>query len=506
MNIYPEELKQFCSTVSPIKLSVTKNSDEILVKSKLETSTSFLDIYDKVPLVLRYYCVIEDISEIPKCCCGNPVTFNKAYPNKGFGKFCSPSCSRSNKTVNKEILDLLKDRDWLYNERITLKKSKELIASELGCSTVPVNKWLKIHKIPAVKYNESNSESLLYLRDYSWMYDQYVVNRKPLEEIAKILGVAKSTVGLYMNKLNIAPNDPNSYDRKIQKVTKPVLEIKDFIRSFYSGEIRLNVRNIIGSLELDLYLPEYNFAIKFNGVYSHLYRPEETNFSARKDHTYHLTKTKLCEEKGIQLVHIFSSSWNIKKEIWKSFIKNKLGYTEYRLYARSCNIREVSVHEKTSFLEENHLQGKDKSKIKLGLYHKEELVCLMTFGKSRYNKNFDWELIRFCNKKNYNIVGGFSKLLTHFTKNYSGSIISYADRSYSNGDLYQKNGFTLHKVNKPNYYYVKKNSEIMIHRSNFTKSKILKILNKPEWTEEQLMFELDYSKIFDCGTKTYIIK
>lgn len=130
----------------------------------------------------------------------------------------------------------------------------------------------------------------------------------------------------------------------------------------------------------------------------------------------------------------------------------------------------------------------------------------MTFGKSRYNRKYDWELIRYCNKQNCVISGGFSRLLNYFMKNYKGSIISYADRTYSTGDLYEKNGFTLLRVNKPNYYYVKKNTESMIHRSNYTKAKILKILNKPEWTEEQIMFELEYNKIFDCGTKTYIIE
>ena len=129
----------------------------------------------------------------------------------------------------------------------------------------------------------------------------------------------------------------------------------------------------------------------------------------------------------------------------------------------------------------------------------------MTFGKSRYNRNYDWELIRFCNKKNINVVGGFSKILKHFRKEYSGSIVSYADRTYSSGNLYIKNGFSLIKTNPPNYYYVMKNTEVMIHRSNFIKSKLLKILDKPEWTEEQIMRELDYSKIFDCGTYTFVI-
>ena len=507
LTMYSKELIDFCNKVKPIKLSVSKNPDEIFYKNLILNETQFLNSLQKVPIATRYYCILNGIVEIPKCkCCGQFSKPKYDYPQKGFSEYCSSSCSRSDKTVDSSILKLLSNKDWLYEQRISLKKSKELIAEELGCSITPVNKWLGIHNIPDVKYNESNSNSLIYLRDSSWLYTEHVINHRSCENIAEELNVSKSTVSVYLAKHNIQTNESNTYDRKIVKVTKPTLEIKEFIRSFYDGEIKLNVRNLIGSLEVDLYIPEYNFAIEYNGVYSHLYRPDEISFSKRKDATYHVTKTNLCEEKSIFLLQIFSSSWNDKKEIWKSVIKNKLNNTQEKIYARKCLIKEVSSYDKNIFLENNHLQGKEKSTFKYGLYHNDELVSLITFGKSRYNKNYDWELIRFCNKLNTNVVGGFSKLLNHFRKLHSGSIISYADRTYSDGNLYEKNNFKLVKTNKPNYYYVKKNSEILIHRSNFVKSKILKVLNEPSWTEEQIMFELGYSKIFDCGTKAYIIE
>lgn len=504
--MYSKELIDFCNSVKPIKLSVTKNDNELRYKEILFQETIFLDIMNIVPISLRYYCVFNNIKQIPKCKCCNDLCKPKSdYPDKGFSEYCSSKCSRLNKTVDKAILKYLEDKDWLYEQRILLKKSKELISKELGCSITPINKWIKTHNIPDVKYNESNSNSLIYLRDYSWMYNEHVVNHTSCEDIANKLNISKATVSVYLSKHNIKANESNSYDRKIVKVTKPTLEIKNYIRTFYNGEIKLNARNIIGSLELDIYIPEYNFAIEYNGVYSHLYRPNETTFSKRKDIKYHVTKTNLCEQNSINLIQIFSSSWNNKKEIWKSVIKNKLNKTENKIYARNCVIKEVSTHDKNIFLDINHLQGKEKSLFKYGLYYNEELVSLITFGKSRYNKNYDWELIRFCNKLNTNVVGGFSKLLKYFRKLHSGSIISYADRTYSNGTVYHKNGFKLVKINKPNYYYVKKNSEILIHRSNFVKSKILKLVNKPKWTEEEIMTELGYSKIFDCGTKAYVL-
>ncbi|MBR4316253.1 MAG: hypothetical protein IKP65_04695 [Alphaproteobacteria bacterium] len=90
------------------------------------------------------------------------------------------------------------------------------------------------------------------------------------------------------------------------------------------------------------------------------------------------------------------------------------------------------------------MQGKDNSSIKLGLFHENELVSVMTFGKPRFNKNYQYELIRFASKLGYQIIGGASKLLTCFINQYHPeSIISYADRRYSNGELYEAIGFEL---------------------------------------------------------------
>jgi hypothetical protein len=54
-------------------------------------------------------------------------------------------------------------------------------------------------------------------------------------------------------------------------------------------------------LELDIYLPEKNLAIEFDGLFWHN--------SNNKFKNYHLKKTLLCEKQGIQLIHIFEYEW-----------------------------------------------------------------------------------------------------------------------------------------------------------------------------------------------------
>jgi hypothetical protein len=145
------------------------------------------------------------------------------------------------------------------------------------------------------------------------------------------------------------------------------------------------------------------------------------------------------------------------------------------------------------------MQGEDKSKIKLGLLFNNELICVMTFTNARFNKNYDWELSRFCAKSGYNVIGGFSKILSYFRKNNSGSIISYADRRYSNGNVYQHNGFELIHINSPSYYYVDKNYIKRYNRMKFQR----KYIGAYDCTEYEKARELGYNKIFDCGTLAF---
>ena len=189
-------------------------------------------------------------------------------------------------------------------------------------------------------------------------------------------------------------------------------------------------------------------------------------------------------------------------------INNKLGLNK-KIFARKCEIREVDSNTAERFLKENHLQGYCVAKYRFGLYYENVLVSLMTFGKSRYNKNYDWELLRFCSKKGYNIVGGASKLLSHFRKQYSGSIISYANRRWSNGHLYETLGFEEIGKTDPNYFYFKEDDLYKLYsRVTFQKYKLENLLDvyDENLTETKNMFNNGYRQVFDCGNKIYALK
>jgi len=186
-------------------------------------------------------------------------------------------------------------------------------------------------------------------------------------------------------------------------------------------------------------------------------------------------------------------------------INHKL-HNNISIGARKCIIKEVNTSEAKSFCELNHLQGYVNSKIKIGLYYNNELVSLMTFGKPRMNKHYDYELLRMCNKKGYNIQGAFSKLLKYFEKTYKpDSLISYANRRWSTGNVYEKNGFTFSHNSPPNMFWFNKN-KILKNRFNFQKHKLKNIKNfeyNEKLTVDENMFNNGYRVIYDCGNKVY---
>ena len=217
---------------------------------------------------------------------------------------------------------------------------------------------------------------------------------------------------------------------------------------------------------------------------------------------YHQEKSMIAESKGIFLYHIFEYEWDMMREQILNQLNNLLGINKEKIYARKCIIKEVSNKEKNLFLEKNHLQGQDKSSIKLGLYYKDELVSLMTFCKSRFNLNYEYELSRFCSKAGCNVIGGASKLFKHFINTYSPkSMISYSNIAHTRGKLYENLGFKLDSISEPNYVWYK-NGDVK-SRYQCQKHKLIGQGYQGN-TETEIMHNLGYYRIYDCGNKVWI--
>ena len=220
-----------------------------------------------------------------------------------------------------------------------------------------------------------------------------------------------------------------------------------------------------------------------------------------KSFDYHISKTNFAKEHGYNCIHIFD--WdNVDKVI--NLLKNK-----EKVQGRKCEIKEIDKKVAKEFLENYHLQGSTREvKFAYGLFYKGELVEVMTFGNPRYNKNYEYELIRLCTAPTISVVGGAGKLLSFFEEQVKPkSLISYCDLSKFNGEVYEKLWFKLEDRTLPakHWYHPKTKRHItdnllrqrgydQLHGANFGKGT----------SNEELMKENGYVEIYDCGQLVFV--
>jgi hypothetical protein len=283
-------------------------------------------------------------------------------------------------------------------------------------------------------------------------------------------------------------------------------EIIRFLYGYFDEEeIQLNRRDLLSNrMEIDIYIPKLKLAIEVNGIYWH-------SESMGKYRDYHLFKTEKCLDRGINLIHILDYEWLFKKPIVESIIRNKIKVNKDKIYARKCVMKEIKdTSIVKEFLNNNHIQGYTHASTNLGLYYKQELVSVMTFGKNRFKKNSnEFEMVRFCNKLNTNVVGASSKLLSHFEKNLNPNgldIISFSDRRFFDGNLYKVLGFEFIKNTSPSYIYWK-NYKIK-SRMSCQKHKLHKILDvfDNNLSEYENMKVNGWRRIWDCGNSKWVKK
>lgn len=281
-------------------------------------------------------------------------------------------------------------------------------------------------------------------------------------------------------------------------ISVPEKILSDFVASLVGlNNIVKNSFTVLDSRkQLDVYVPSKKLAIEYNGVFWHC--------TENKTKTYHIEKTLECKEKGIRLIHVFENDWRNKEDIVKSIISSALNIYKETIYARKCEVKNLSEEEYRNFLNNNHIQGYCRSKIKLGLFYNNELVSCVGISKFRYGdeETEDMELIRFCNKLNTKVIGSLTKLIKH---SKIKNLISYVDLNYFDGSGYEKCGFKLLSRTKPGYFYVKNIIDVFT-RERCQKHKLPELLGDkfdPNLTETENMLNNGYLKIYGCGNLKY---
>lgn len=271
-------------------------------------------------------------------------------------------------------------------------------------------------------------------------------------------------------------------------------EILNFVKLLVDVPIEENTRSIITPYELDIFIPSHKLAIEYNGLYWH----SEANGVESK---YHLKKHIMCEEKGIRLISIFEDEWKYKKEIVEATLRHFLGKSERGYFARKVNIEEINSKTAISFLDKHHLLGFTTSKYKVGAFYGDELIAVMTFGTpSDERGSVDTiEMKRFVtDKRNHPGLG--SKMFKWAIDRYDfDSVIAFVDRRWFTGSFKFISGFKEVYSTNPTLYWT--DFKNRYKRRFITKSKLLENsdFSGKNLTKKQMMNELGYYRIWDCG-------
>lgn len=285
---------------------------------------------------------------------------------------------------------------------------------------------------------------------------------------------------------------------RITRQSAAELEIFNFIHEICSDAIS-GYRETYHSKEIDIFVPSLKIGFEYNGLY---YHSEGVLVSLGKSPSHDSEKRTYFLDKGIRVIQIFADEWQNKKEIVKSRIKNILGSTPTKIYARKCKLSQVSSKDASQFCDENHIMGKGRSNVRLGLYYEGRLVSLMTFTNNNISRKSSlWEINRFASLKDCTVVGGASRLFKEFLKlTNPDTVISYADNRWSTGDLYAKLGFLKVSNGTPNYWYTLPNVCKRFHRFSLRKNKD----DDQKLTEYENRAKAGYARIWDCGSSKWV--
>lgn len=520
--------------------------------------TNFLQ--DDYPLVIRAWHITQDLYIIPKCSlCDDSVFFRKKQNQ--YSDYCR-GCAKKVEQQNRELANLEKygtkhvlsvksvrqkiqqtnlekyGVEFLAQSETIRRKIKETVQRNYGVdnpsqsveikakkTVKSISRYgvdnpsqstevkLKVKQTNLVKYGnecvlQSNEirnkikqtcldiygtefhsqkhiskESLTVLESKDTLIDMHHNKKMSQSEIAKLLDVAQTTISDYFFRYNI---EVKYYFRSAGEK-----ELFDFVLSSFPNAIP-NYRKIEG-VELDCFIPDISLAIEYNGVYWH-------SEKAGKPQNFHSDKYNLCKANGIRLITIFENEWIDKNDLVKSKLLNIFGKSQERkIYARKTTICEVSTKDKNEFFNLYHIQESGPSSINFGLMSRGELVACIGF--IRYNDYY--VLNRYASS--CNVVGGFTKLLTHFENKFAKpKIVTFADLRWSDGNLYHNSKFKLDSVLEPDYSWVKDGK--VWHKFNWRHTSGLKKLQNydPNKSEIENMHAHGFYRLWDCGKLRFV--
>lgn len=480
----------------------------------------------------KIYLLANKKEEPEYCSCGNVCVFNTSTYQ--YGKFCSIECRNKQRKESPNCAKKFKIDDVIYS-RIDEAAADLIISRHVLLSRCISNKYPEYQFYPDHQEGLDKIKNQLMKKDVRLVDENFLTeakqNRITITELCDICNVDSNDIRNAMMLFDIETNfeqlpesvtnilndkdqmrvlikkygsgdklakeigcSPTTalnkladHDINYKVISKGEIEIAAYIESILQDvEISKQNRKHIGKKEIDIYLPDLKIGFEHNGVYWH-----------RENNDSHRQKYRLAKKAGIRLIQIFEDDWILKQDLVKRKIASILNVQDERVYARKCEIvDDLKTYDIRKFYDVNHIYGFKSCNLHVALKHENAIVAMMSFRKNK--------LERYATS--VNVVGGFSKLLTHIQniKKFE-TIETFADLCWSDEDqnVYTKHGFVKESITQPNYYWVVNGKKE--RRQKYMKGNLKKFDNySDEKSETQIMTEKGYWKIYDAGHAKFV--
>ena len=487
------------------------------ISSKLKSQANFQDLTGKT---FNEWTVLKELGNdtvLCRCSCGAVKEVQKSTIKDGRSKSCGHDTNQFKDLTGKKFYNWTVTKELGYGKVqckckcgnvAVIQKAALLRGASKSCGCL---KTSLMQDTLMQRYGEITANKVSNPRE-KWQIDtfnnkdklldfintKYTVCKPTIKELVLDFGVNEASIGRKIKEYNMYQYI--SFDTYSSSYEKEIIE---FIKSICNYNIITNSRSIIHPHEIDIYIPEKQLAIEFNGSYWHS--------DIFKEKKYHQIKSIECVKHNIRLIHIFEYEWRDKEQQkkLKQLICDILS-TKKIVYARDTELKVVNEEDTKDFLNKYHLQGYAQSSVNLGLYHENELLAIMTFGTPRFDNSTDYELIRLAYKPGYIITGGTNKLFKYFTNTYckdGNTIISYCDLSKFTGNTYLNIGMEIERITEPNYVWFNPSSLDLLTRYQTMKSKLInKGLGEDKQTEDEIMYNMNYFKIYNSGNIKFRLK
>ena len=444
----------------------------------------------------KVWRILHNLTEPSLCenCKINKTKFENFI--KGYRQFCSKKCTNSSEFRKQKIknTNILKyGHTCPLNNKVVKDKSITALKNHYNINISNPGQ-LSIAKYKLVKnfYNvlktdivrNGGCEILISEKDF---VKAKIENKRREEYRFKCTKCnTEFETYVYNGHVPICPtcNPTNTFKAKAET------EIIEFIKSICGPIEVLQTYKGVKKTELDVFVKPYNIAFEYNGIYWHSSIYHHKNF--------HLDKTNRCGKFGVSLYHIFEDDWIHKKNLIKNKIRCILNSWRFKIDASNCGIRQIDKDIAQKFLNKYHIDGYVKSKVNLGIYYKNRLISMISFKKS-YKKNI-WELSRFANLGEFNVVGAEEKLLSYFENKFKPiQMTSYVDRCLDDKKTYERLGFNLVEEKSPKHRYAIRG----IRRRNLKYNPLQLKKFDPILSKSKNLQNNNIYKIYDCGSLVF---